>query len=110
MNNEEQWLRDGLADAVPRAPASDDRLAGIAARRRRRQRWVAAGGAAATCAVVAVVALTGRVVLGDDSASGPATSGPTEQTSEAEEALPTLDCPKELPPADDGGPGELALG
>jgi len=109
-NGDEQWLREELSNAVPPVPASPDRLTGITERRRRHLRWVGIGGAIATCAVVVTIALAGHAVLGNNAAPSPATSGPTEQTSTTEKTLRSLDCPKQLPPRGDGGPGSLAPG
>ena len=54
---DENWLRDGLADAVPPPPASPDRAAGARAmaRRARRTTVLAVGGAAASVLLAAGV-------------------------------------------------------
>lgn len=60
--NDEQWLRDGLAGAVPDAPAVPDRADGARTRARRARRTTTAvvGGAAASVLLVAgVVAVLG---------------------------------------------------
>jgi hypothetical protein len=58
--SDEQWLREGLADAVPQPPAVPDRAqaAERRARQRRRTTVLAAGGAAAAVAAVAVLTTT----------------------------------------------------
>ncbi|GAA1539382.1 hypothetical protein [Nocardioides humi] len=57
---DEEWLRAGLADAVPEAPAVPDRAAGARtlARRARRTTLLAAGGVAASVLVVVAIIAT----------------------------------------------------
>lgn len=66
--NDEKWLRDGLASAVPDAPTVPDRADGARskARRARRTTMAVLGGAAASVLLVAGVV----AVLGDDEPDG----------------------------------------
>lgn len=76
---DEQWLREGLADAVPEPPANPDRArsAERLARRRRRTTTLAVLGTAGAVAAVSVLGVT--LLSGDDdpdSANDPTSEAP----------------------------------
>ncbi|TWH04863.1 hypothetical protein L615_000100000180 [Nocardioides sp. J9] len=80
---DEDWLRRGLADAVPEPPAAPDR-AGAArrtARRRRRTTLAVAGGAVAVVAVAATVVGAATLGGGDDRPDRVAAPAPVDALS-----------------------------
>lgn len=89
---DEQWLREGLADAVPDPPANPDRAESAARLAGRRRRTTAAGALAAVGVIAGAAALTAALAGGDGGGSG---------DQQVADSPPPVSCPP-MKVADDG--------
>ncbi|GAA3817451.1 hypothetical protein [Nocardioides panacisoli] len=106
---DEQWLREGLADAVPEAPNAPERAGAArnrAARSRRRATAATLAGAAAVAVVVAGTALAFQRNP-DSPAAGPAKATDTRSTYDAPPCPPApRPVPGQQDPLDQPRPGQ----
>jgi hypothetical protein len=68
--SDEQWLREGLADAVPEPPINPDRARSAERLARRRRRTTAAGALGVVGVIAGAAALTAALAGGDGGGSG----------------------------------------
>ena len=73
--SDEQWLREGLADAVPEAPHQPDRARAAARLARRRRRTTALGALGAVGVIAGAAALTAALAGGDGGSGDRVASG-----------------------------------